>query len=233
MARLGGRGQKIGAASFWLLLVGGVLAYMLQNDLGVRDLLRQLIALMQTPAGPLIYMLAYLVRPLLFFSALVLSLAAGALFGPVWGIIYTVIASNLSATVAYGMGRLLGADLFARAEGTEGRVAHYAGRMRENSFETTLLMRFLFLPYDLVSYLAGFLRIDYRAFILATILGSLPGTFSIVLAGASIRVEELLEEGARPALDPWTLAASALLFLASLALSRFLKRREQDPLPEG
>lgn len=49
-----------------------------------------------------------------------------------------------------------------------------------NSFETVLIMRFIFLPYDLVNYLAGILRIDLKAFILATLLGSIPGTIAFV-----------------------------------------------------
>ncbi len=104
-------------------------------------------------------------------------------------------------------------------------MQRYADRMRDNSFETTLTMRFIFLPYDLVSYLAGLLRIDYKAFILATILGSLPGTISFVLAGASVPVDSLLQNNFRPSLNPWALAASVLIFVVSLAFSRYLKGR--------
>ena len=62
--------------------------------------------------------------------------------------------------------------------------------MRDNSFETVLIMRFIFLPYDLMNYMAGFMRIHMRAFILATTLGSIPGTISFVLLGASVSPNE-------------------------------------------
>ncbi len=58
--------------------------------------------------------------------------------------------------------------------------------MRDNSFETVLIMRLLFLPYDLVNYASGILRLRWLPFLLATALGSLPGTVSFVLLGASI-----------------------------------------------
>ncbi len=222
--------QKLLAAVVWAAIAGGVLFFMWRNGLGATDLLRELVALMQTPAGPLIYIAIYAARPLLFFSAVVLTLASGALFGPLWGIFYTLVGSNLSAAVAYGMGRVLGGGLLAKSK-ESGTLQRYTERMQANSFETTLVMRFIFLPYDLVSYLAGFLRISFRSFILATALGSLPGTISFVLAGASLRVEELFEPGARPSLDPWTLAISVLLFLVSLGLSRVLRRR--DPASNG
>lgn len=217
--------QKIVAAVLWLVITGSLFVTLRRNDLTLTDLLRQFVALMQGPAGPLLFVVAYALRPLAFFSATALTLIAGALFGPVAGIAYTVIGSNISATVAYLMGRFFGTGLLDEGE-EMGLARRYAERMRRNSFETTLIMRFIFLPYDLVSYLAGFLRIGYPAFILATILGSIPGTISFVLAGASVRVEELVGGNFRPALDPWTLAASAAIFGVSLGLSRLLRRRE-------
>lgn len=217
--------QKIVAIVIWVGLVGGLFTYIRLNDLTLGDTLRRLVELMQTPYGPLIYILAYALRPLTFFSAIVLTLSAGAIFGSVWGIFFTVIAANISATVAYGMGRVLGTGMFDESAST-GIVRRYAERMRKNSFETTLIMRVIFLPYDLVSYLAGFLRIDYRAFILATILGSIPGTVSFVLAGASVPVADILANRIRPTFNPWSLAVSVVLLIISIAFSRYLKRRE-------
>ena len=86
-------------------------------------------------------------------------------------------------------------------------------------------MRLLFLPYDLVNYLTGFLRINYAAFILATILGALPGTTAFVLFGASIEGDFT---GGLPDFDIRIFIASLLIFLGSLALSRYLKVRRQQ-----
>ena len=85
-----------------------------------------------------------------------------------------------------------------------------------------MIMRFIFLPYDMVSYLAGFLRIHYWPFILATALGSIPGTIAFVLFGASIEHFD----GGLPSLNPNILAASVVIFIVSIALSRLFKKRE-------
>ncbi|MBK6645583.1 MAG: TVP38/TMEM64 family protein [Anaerolineales bacterium] len=98
----------------------------------------------------------------------------------------------------------------------------YARRLRENSFETVMTMRFIFLPYDAVSYLAGFLKIKYWAFILATALGSIPGTIAFVGFGASIESFD----GALPKFNPVTLGVSVALFIVSIVLSRIFKKRE-------
>ena len=155
---------------------------------------------------------------------MVLTLGAGFLFGPVWGIVLTIIGANLGASLAYLIGRYFGRGVLESSEGDAGFAGHYAERLRNNSFETVLTMRFIFLPYDLVNYLAGFLRVRYTAFILATILGSLPGTIAFVLFGASTDGDF---SGGLPSLDPAVLIASVVIFVASLGLSRVFKNRER------
>jgi uncharacterized membrane protein YdjX (TVP38/TMEM64 family) len=141
-------------------------------------------------------------------------------------VLYTVIGSNLSATVAYYVGRFFGQGLLTEGDGeNSGLLQRYADRMRQNSFETILVMRFIFLPYDLVNYLAGILRIDWKAFILASLLGSIPGTIAFVSFGASIDIKELAM-GKTPQFNPWVLVFGVVIFIASLAISRYFKKRE-------
>lgn len=211
--------RKAVAGGVWLVLLALYAGYTLRNDLGPLAALRALIAfLSEHRLGPLIFVALYVLRPLLLFSATLLTLAAGVLFGPVYGVLYTVIGANLGASLAYAIGALLGDDTLPAGDGGLGR---YIGRMRARGFETVFLMRLLFLPYDLVNYLAGFLRVGYGAFILATVLGSIPGTISVVLAGASVG----LSEGV-PSFDWRVFGVSVLVFLVSLALARLLRRRE-------
>lgn len=219
--------QKLIALAIWGAILGLYLWYSTANDLGPIQVLLQLIDLMRNSLyGPLIYGLIYAIRPLTFFSAGLLTIAGGYLFGPVWGIIYTLFASNLSATVAYFIGRYFGGGLLDTQE-SGGMIQRYAARLRQNSFETVLIMRLVLLPYDFVNYLCGLLRIRYQSYILASILGSFPGTVAFVLFGASvIDIEQLLLNGKLPGLDLRVLAFSFVIFAVSIVLSRYFKRRE-------
>jgi uncharacterized membrane protein YdjX (TVP38/TMEM64 family) len=214
--------QKIVAVFFWLVLIVAFVLYSSRNDLTPLGATRQL---MNTLADiPIfirgsVFIAIYTLRPLIFFPASLLTLGIGALCGPFWGVIFAVIGSNLSATLAYFVGRLLGQDVVEVKN--ESALQRYLQRMRQNSFETIFVMRLIFLPYDLVNYAAGFLKISYGAFILATILGSLPGTISFVLFGASSGLE-----GGTPSFDWRILALSVVIFVASLLVSRLVKRRE-------
>lgn len=216
-------GQRGMALLLWLILIGAYVWYTRANNLSGLDAVRQLLDLFRSSAiGPLIYIAIYTVRPLIFFSAAVLTLAAGFVFGPVWGIVYAMIGGNLSALFAYVIGYFFGKDVLAE-NNADGVLQRYVRRMRQNSFETVLIMRFLFLPFDAVSYLAGFLRINWRSFILASMLGSIPGGVAIALAGASGNFDE-----SGLSLDPRMLAVAVVLFVLSLLFSRYVRRREQQ-----
>ena len=213
--------QKMVLVLFWIILLSSYIIYASINKLSPLQTLRSLVAfLSEHPLGPLIFIAVYTLRPLVLFSASLLTLAGGALFGPIWGTLYTLIGSNLGASLAYVLGHFLGKDTLSTTGG-KGLQSYFEG-MRHNSFETIFLMRLIFVPYDLVNYAAGFLKIRYVPFILATILGSLPGTISFVLFGASSGLDK-----GTPSFDWRILLISIIIFVLSLFLSRWLKRREK------
>ena len=213
--------RKLAAFLFWLLLIGAYAWYAAVNALTPLAAARQLVTFLKDSLwGPLLYIAIYAVRPLVFFPATLLTVAAGAVYGPVAGFVLVVIASNISASVAWFVGRFFGGGLLGNTQAS-GVLKRYADRMRANSFETILMMRFIFLPYDLVNYLAGCLRIHWRPFILATIVGSIPGTLAVVGFGASVQTLDGV-----PQFNPWVLAVSAVILLVSIALSRLVRRRE-------
>jgi uncharacterized membrane protein YdjX (TVP38/TMEM64 family) len=211
--------------------------YQTANDLSATGAAQEFIdSTGSTWWGILAFVGVYLARPLVLFPASLLTIVGGVLFGPVVGVIAVIIGANLSASVAFTIGRTLSAkidDTTALDNDQQSFIARWSQRMRDNSFETVLLTRFLFLPYDLVNYAAGALRIKYVPFITATAVGSLPGTISFVLLGASLdRVDQGLD-----GLNPYALVASVVIFVASLVVARILKRRNitgsanSSPLP--
>ncbi len=218
--------QKLLALGFWLTLLGAYIYYSQVTGLSTVEILRRLTAFMMHPVfGPLLFIFLYTVRPIFLFSAGVLSIAAGAFFGPL-GILWVVIGSNMGALLAYVIGRYFGKGLLDDTSEEINLVSKYTNRMRSRSFETVFLMRLLFLPYDFVNYLAGFLKIDWKAFLLATALGSIPGTVAFTLFGASISLEKVLD-GARPEFNPWILVSAVAIFLISIGISRWLRKREE------
>ncbi len=216
--------QKIIALLFWLTLLGSYQLYAWRNDISALEALTQILDTLRSNAvGPLLFIVVYTLRPLVLFPATLLTLGAGLVYGPVLGIGLTLIGSNLSAMVAFFIGRFLG-DGLLNDEHSSKLIQRYAQRLRSNSFETVLIMRSVLLPYDVVNYLCGVLQINWRAYLLATIIGSLPGTVAFVLAGASIKSD--LAQGL-PSIDPRVFAVSVVMLVISLVVSRYVKSKEQ------
>lgn len=216
----------------WILAIVAWRQYQTSRDLSTTGAAQAFIDGVETAWwGVLAFVAIYLARPIVLFPASILTVVGGVLFGPVAGVFIVIIAANGSATIAYLVGRLLRqAPADPDVDDVDGRdagvadsvISRWSSKMRDNSFETVLLMRFAFLPYDLVNYGAGALRIRYVAFIAATALGSLPGTISFVLLGASL---DRVDQG--PAgLDPVALVCGVIIFLASLVIARVVKRRQ-------
>jgi uncharacterized membrane protein YdjX (TVP38/TMEM64 family) len=216
------RGRRLATLLFWLALLAGYQLYFWQRGITPLEAAEILVDYMSTSAaGPLIFVAFYALSRLVLFPATLLTIASGYVFGPVPGVVLTVLGSNAAASVCYLMGRYFGEGLLD-SDKKAGVVRRYAERMRNNGFESVLLMYLVYAPLDLVGMLAGVLRIEWKPFVLATVLGLMPATLSWVLLGASIQTDLT---GGIPRLEPAMLLASVILLVGSLLLSRYLRRR--------
>ena len=215
--------SKIIAAVSWALLLIGYWWYTSANGLMPMQTMQTLINFVsKSPYGFPLYVLVYMIRPIFLFPATLVTMTATYLYGPVQGIAYALVASNLSSMIAYFIGKFFG-GVFLQNINENNIVGKYAIRLRQDGFQTTLILRFLFLPYDLVSYFSGFLHIDLGWFMLATILGSIPGTISFGMLGASIQGDFAAQS---VKLDPLSLVISAAMFAVSIGLYRVVRKRE-------
>ena len=215
--------SKIIALMAWALLLIGYWWYTSANGLTPMQTMQALVNFVsESPYGFPLYVLAYMIRPIFLFPATLVTMTATYLYGPVQGIAYALVASNLSSMIAYFIGKFFGGG-FLQAINENNIVGKYAARLRADGFQTTLILRFLFLPYDLVSYFSGFLHIDLGWFMLATILGSIPGTISFGMLGASIEGDFAAQS---VKLDPLSLVVSAAMFAVSIGMYRLVRKRE-------
>lgn len=217
--------RKLFAAGFWVALLIAYTWYVRTHGespqevaLHVRDFLAG------SAWGPVLYILLYTVRPLIFFPATVATTMGGFLYGPLWGGLYSSAGANLSASLAYLVGRFFGGGLFREDDEARSFLARYARAIRNNSFEAVLIMRLIYLPYDMVNYLAGVVRAPWPAYALATLLGILPGSLSFVLLGSVFTSESATQR--------WLLAGFSLLTaIFGIGLSRWLRNtRRLEPL---
>jgi uncharacterized membrane protein YdjX (TVP38/TMEM64 family) len=134
------------------------------------------------PAAPLLYVLlmaAVVVSPL---PTVPLDFAAGRLFGPAAGTLYSAAGATLGSLVSFYAARWLGRDFVSRF--LKGHI-HFCPQCSDR-----LLTKIVFVgrllplaPFDLLSYGAGLTRMSAPRFAAASFLGMLPLTFVYNSAG--------------------------------------------------
>ncbi len=219
MALLYKHRHKLMILGLWLALLGGLLASTFARGISMLDALAEIVALIKSPYGlPLLLLLA-LVRPLAFFSLSLFMLGIGCVFGPLWGFGYALTGCLISASVAYASGYFFGSGTPLNTT-SGGLLQQHTDRMRSHSFETILLLHFMFLPFDLINYASGLLHVSYRSFILAVTIGIIPGTFVLVNTGAMMPGDELLAGNFDAiTINPWMIALSLAIVVSSITLA--------------
>lgn len=218
--------QKLIAVLLWILALLLVRQILVTTDRNFAELANDFgNSISGSWYGPLIYILAYLLRPIFLLPASIVTALAGSLFGLWWGFFYGMIAGTLSAIIPYTAGRWLGRNPDSNQK--ESLTDHLPERLtrilNQHPFQAILTMRLLYLPYDTVSLVAGLFQTSFRAFFSATTLGNVPGTFAFVGLGASIEGDIL--EGDL-SLDPAVFGVSLIMLMLSLLLSFYLNRQK-------
>ena len=124
-------------------------------------------------------------------GGLVLSLTAGFVFGRWVGTALVVVAATVGATLAFLAARYLFADAARRRLGTLGERIN-AG-FTENAFSWLLFLRLVpVFPFFLVNVAPALSTVSLRTYVLATIVGIIPGTFIYVNVGQALgRIDSL------------------------------------------
>ncbi len=151
-------------------------------------------------------------------GAAILSLSAGAIFGPLMGTVYAVIAATTGATLAFLVTRYLLRDVVLGKLGP--RLEGINRELEERGLNYLLVLRLVpVFPFFLINLAAGLTRLPLRTFFIGTLLGIIPGGFVYVNAGASLAAITSLKEVA----SPRVLGSFALLGLFALVPALYSK----------
>ncbi len=166
------------------------------------------------PVAPLLFMVIYTLAAVLFLPGSVITLAGGALFGPVLGTFYNLTGATLGATLAFLIARYLASDWVA--EKTGGRVQQLINGVEGEGWRFVAFVRLVPLfPFNLLNYALGLTRLRLLHYIVATYIFMLPGAIAYTYLGYAGREAVAGGEG---------MIQKGLLALALLAVVAFLPR---------
>ena len=157
-------------------------------------------------------------------GAAVMTLAAGAVFGLLWGLVLVSFASTVGATLAMLVARFLLRDQVQTRFGD--RLASInEGMEREGAFYLFTLRLIPAIPFFVINLAMGLTRIKVPVFFLVSQVGMLAGTLVYVNAGTQLAEVE----SAAGILSPGLIASFVLLGVFPLIAKRlvdFLRARQ-------
>ncbi len=137
--------------------------------------------------APFIYILCFTILPIAFFPVPILALAAGLLFGFLPGTIYTLIGAVLNSSIMFLMAKVLAKDAVTnllQRKLPENWSSFLFNLDEKKGFGIIFILRLIpAMPYNLINYGAGLTSIKFSSYMLATILGILPGTLVFLNIG--------------------------------------------------
>ena len=162
----------------------------------------------------LVFMLLYVAGTVFFFPGSVLTLAGGALFGPVLGTFLNLTSATIGAALAFLVARYLASEWVEEKAG--GRLKQLKQGVEKEGWRFVAFVRLVPLfPFNLLNYALGLTRIRFLHYLLATYVCMLPGAIAYTYLGYAGR--EAVGGGE-------DLIQKALLALALLAAVAFLPR---------
>lgn len=145
----------------------------------------RIVVMQAGPAGPLaiigLMTLAVVASPI---PSAPVALAAGLIYGHLWGTVLVVTGAELGAVTAFIIARYLGRERVERWLGSsfQNRFLGSQNALMATVFASRLLP---FVSFDVISYAAGLSQITFWRFGLATLAGIIPASFVLTHLGAA------------------------------------------------
>ena len=136
--------------------------------------------------APLVYIGLYLVSTVFFLPGAPVTVLAGFIFGPLWGVFYASIASIISVSVAFLIARYVARDLVERWVKNNAQFRKIDEQVDEQGWRILMFTRLVpIFPFNLQNYAYGLTSIRFTTFVIVSAIFMLPGTAVFVQLGGA------------------------------------------------
>ena len=169
------------------------------------------------PLAPVVFILLQIAASLLFIPRTFLGIAAGLLFGFVWGSVLANLGAVAGAAAGFGLWRWIGygqIDLEAMP-----KLGPWIDRAERGGWRAVAIVRLVpWLPHGIANTALALTKLGWTDYLVGSFIGMLPATLVQVDVGAA---GGQIMDGGRG------LLVSSVLLLALFALSFFLRRKAE------
>jgi uncharacterized membrane protein YdjX (TVP38/TMEM64 family) len=174
--------------------------------------------------GPVVFILGYAVAAIAFVPGLLLTLAAGAIFGLVKGTIYTLIGATLGASGAFLVARYVARGAIERRISSYPKFAAIDKAVGREGFKIVALLRLSpVFPFNLLNYALGLTKVRFLPY-LAACAAMLPGTILYVYYGKALGSLAALASGGKTQKGPEFYVFLGIGLVATIVVTTFVTR---------
>ena len=198
IAKVFGLGEKLGELRDWIGTLGSL--------------------------GPLVFVAIYIVAVVAAIPGSALTVAAGALFGSVFGVIWVSIASTLGASLAFLIARYFARDAIVKWLSKNEKFRRLDQLTEDHGAIIVALTRLVpIFPFNLLNYGFGLTRVRFSTYVLWSWLCMLPGTVLYVVGADAVT------KGLTRGEVPWVLVGALTgTGIVLFVIVRFARKKLQD-----
>lgn len=136
--------------------------------------------------APLVYIGLYLVSTVFFLPGSPVTVLAGFVFGPLWGVFYASVASIISVSVAFLIARYVARDLVEGWVKDNAQFRKIDEQVEEQGWRILMFTRLVpIFPFNLQNYAYGLTSLRFSTYVLVSAIFMLPGTTVFVQLGGA------------------------------------------------
>ena len=182
--------------------------------------------------GPLVFIAVYAAATVAALPGSALSIVAGAIFGPVLGVITVIFAATLGAGLAFLVSRFVARNSIEKwLEGSDKFKKLDELTEKHGDIMVAITRLVPLFPFNLLNYGFGLTKVPFRTYVTWSFVCMLPGTILYVVGSAA--VAQALREGK----VPWILVVVVAMILGIIVVlgrqaRKKLREGEEDPVSE-
>ncbi|MDE0465792.1 MAG: TVP38/TMEM64 family protein [Candidatus Poribacteria bacterium] len=136
--------------------------------------------------APFVYIGLYLVSTVFFLPGTPVTVLAGFVFGPLWGVFYASIASIISVSVAFLIARYVARGIVENWVKDNAQFRKIDEQVEEQGWRILMFTRLVpIFPFNLQNYAYGLTSIRFSTYVLVSAIFMLPGTAVLVQFGGA------------------------------------------------
>lgn len=135
---------------------------------------------------PALFIAIYSIGPSIFLPSLPLTLGAGFLWGPFWGVVFSITGATIGASVSFLISRYILGDAI-KERFSYARWEFLKERVKRHGWKAVAFTRLVpIFPYPVLNYLFGITPIPFLHYLWSTFVFMLPACIAYVAFGSSM-----------------------------------------------